>query len=345
MRRGDLDDLVGLRKAAEDADGVVHLGYNHDFTRMADAAVDRSPGRGRVRRRARGERAAAARGVRHARADAGRVATEEDVADPAAHPRAANANATQALAERGVRSIVLRLPPTVHGEGDTGFVARLVATAREKGVSGYVGDGSNRWPAVHRLDAAHLVLLALEGAAAGSAVHATAETGVAARDIAAAIGGRARAARHVRGARGRGRPLRLARPVLRRRRARLERADPRTAALAAPRTRGCWTTSRPAGTAAAPTRRRPTRTPPPTPETWRQREMSPVLTPASRGHGRGSGTSGVRVTRIQTRFLPITRSGQRAGHISEKCRPYFARCARTPGRNSLRSSTSARPAT
>ena len=92
------------------------------------------------------------------------------------------------FADRGVRSVALRFAPTVHGQGDHGFVATLSGIARAQGLSGYVGDGSNRWPAVHRADAAHLVRLALEGAPAGSVVHAVAEEGVATRDIAEAIG-------------------------------------------------------------------------------------------------------------------------------------------------------------
>src|SRR5205085_8146908 len=109
--------------------------------------------------------------------------TEEDVPDPGAHPRVGNAAVAMGLAERGVRPVALRFAPTVHGPGDHGFVATLVGIAREKGVSAYVGDGTNRWPAVHRLDAGHLVRLALDGAAAGTAVHAVAEEGVPTRAI------------------------------------------------------------------------------------------------------------------------------------------------------------------
>jgi nucleoside-diphosphate-sugar epimerase len=128
---------------------------------------------------------------------AGRVATERDGlasdADPARpsggpEARQATAHLTLSLAARGVRSSVLRLPPTVHGDGDQGFMASIVGMAREKGVSGYLGDGSNRWPAVHRLDAAHLFRLALEKAPAGSVLHAVGDEGVPIRAVAEVIG-------------------------------------------------------------------------------------------------------------------------------------------------------------
>jgi nucleoside-diphosphate-sugar epimerase len=119
---------------------------------------------------------------------AGRVATEQDVADPALHPRIANSAAALSFAARGVRPVAVRFAPTVHGPGDHGFIATLVGIAREKGVSAYIGDGANRWPAVHRLDAANLVRLAVDQAPAGTSLHATAEEGVPARDIAEAIG-------------------------------------------------------------------------------------------------------------------------------------------------------------
>jgi nucleoside-diphosphate-sugar epimerase len=118
----------------------------------------------------------------------GRVATEQDAPDPDRHPRNAGVLAALALAERGVRSSVVRFAPTVHGPGDHGFVATLVGIARERGAAGYVGDGATRWSAVHRLDAADLVRRAVEGAPAGAMLHATAEEGVPSRAIAEAIG-------------------------------------------------------------------------------------------------------------------------------------------------------------
>jgi nucleoside-diphosphate-sugar epimerase len=168
-------------------DGVVHLGYNHDFSRMADAA--------RTDRAAIETLGAALEGTGGPLVIAsgalglatGRLATEEDV--PAAgHLRSANARAALAFAERGVRPAVVRFAPTVHGPGDPGFLATLVGIAREKGASGYVGDGAARWPAVHQLDAANLVRLAVDAAPAGSTLHAAAEEGVPTRAIAEAIG-------------------------------------------------------------------------------------------------------------------------------------------------------------
>lgn len=188
VHRGSLDDLGSLRSGAESADGVVHLGYNHDFGAMADAAVtDRAAidTMGSVLAGSGGPLVIASGVVGLA---AGRPSTEDDRADPSSHPRVANAAATLALAERGVRSGVVRFAPTVHGPGDHGFTARLVQIARERGVSGYVGDGANRWPAVHRLDAAALVRLVVDRAPAGTVWHAVAEEGVPSRDIAAAIG-------------------------------------------------------------------------------------------------------------------------------------------------------------
>jgi nucleoside-diphosphate-sugar epimerase len=200
VQRGTLDDLDVLRSAAAASDGVIHLAFKHDiaFTGDFQGAADADT------------RAIETFGEALAGSDRpfviasgtlglapGRVATEEDglAPDPAhaafgAGPqvRLANAHRTLAFASRGVRSCVLRLPPTVHGDGDNGFMATIVGIARDKGVSGYIGDGANRWPAVHRLDAAHLFRLAVEKAPAGSVLHAIADEGVPIRDIAEVIG-------------------------------------------------------------------------------------------------------------------------------------------------------------
>jgi len=187
--RGDLDDLDALRAGAAGSDGVIHLAFIHDFTDIeASVTADRRAietmggvleGSGKPLVIASGTPALP-----------GRVATERDESAPGSPVagRMANARAALGMAARGVRSSVVGLPRTVHGDGDRhGFIARLVGIARDTGVSGYVGDGSNRWPAVHVLDAAHLFRLAVERAPAGSRVHAVGDEGVPILDIAEVI--------------------------------------------------------------------------------------------------------------------------------------------------------------
>ncbi|MGI5373503.1 SDR family oxidoreductase [Streptomyces sp. CA-251387] len=189
VHRGDLDDLDALREAAGQVDGVAHLAFIHDFSNYPAAAQA-------------DQRAIEAMGEALAGSDrpfvvtagamglaSGRPATEEDVVGPGTHavPRKSE-QAALAFTERGVRVSVVRLPPSVHGEGDHGFVPHLIEIAREKGVSAYPGDGSNRWPAVHRVDAARLFRSALEKAPAGSRLHGIDEEGVPVRDIAQVIG-------------------------------------------------------------------------------------------------------------------------------------------------------------
>lgn len=184
--RGDIENLDSLRAGAADADGVIHLAFIHDFSDYARA--------GQTDRRAIETIGEVLAGSDRpfvvtagtAGLTQGRVLTEDDAPLPGL-PRASEEVALP-LAARGVRVSVLRLPPSVHGEGDHGFVPRLIAIAREKSVSAYPGDGRNRWPAVHRLDAANLFRLALEAAPAGTVLHGVADEGVPVRDIAGIIG-------------------------------------------------------------------------------------------------------------------------------------------------------------
>jgi nucleoside-diphosphate-sugar epimerase len=198
VHRGDVDDVEGLAHAAAHSDGVIHLAFQHEVAFGGNFAAAASADR----------QAVEAMGAALADSDrpfvlasgvlgltAGRVATEDDGLVPSAEVRAspaglrsATALLTLSLRGIGVRSSVLRLPPTVHGDGDHGFVATFVDIARQRGVSGYVGDGANRWPAVHRSDAARLARLAVEAAQAGSVLHAVADEGVPFREIAQAIG-------------------------------------------------------------------------------------------------------------------------------------------------------------
>jgi nucleoside-diphosphate-sugar epimerase len=178
---GDLNDLDSLRRGAAASDGVIHTAYNHDFTvpRELAAAED-------VRViEALGE---ALLGTdRPLLVTSGTGGATEDDAAPES-PRYASEQMALSFADRGVRAGVVRFPPTVHGRGDHGFVPTLIDMARQKGVSGYPGDGSNRWAAVHRLDAAHLFRLALESALPGVRLHGVGEEGIPVREIAEVIG-------------------------------------------------------------------------------------------------------------------------------------------------------------
>jgi nucleoside-diphosphate-sugar epimerase len=199
VQRGTIDDLDILRTAAAASDGVIHLAFKHDiaFSGGFEAAAE-------ANRRAVETFGEALAGTDRPFVIAsgtlmvapGRMATERDGRDSGSMTHVSGGPRMRAetdllmlsLASRGVRSSVLRLPPTVHGDGDHGFMATLVGIARDTGVSGYLGDGTNRWPAVHRLDAAHLFRLAVEQAPAGSVLHAVADEGVPIRDVAEVIG-------------------------------------------------------------------------------------------------------------------------------------------------------------
>ena len=199
-QRGDLDDLEVLRSAAADSDGVIHLAFKHEIAFTGDFAGAAEADRARhrdVRRGAGRDGPAAGHRVRHPGPGAGargdragrpRPAAGRLAAAPGPARRLANAELTLSFADRGIRSCVVRLAPTNHGDGDNGFMATLVAIARAKGVAGFTGDGSARWPAVHRLDTGRLFRLAVEQAPAGSTLHAVADEGVPTREIAEAIG-------------------------------------------------------------------------------------------------------------------------------------------------------------
>jgi nucleoside-diphosphate-sugar epimerase len=190
VRRGDLDDLASIRAGAEAAEAVIHLANKHDWSNVAaSAAAERGAvqtiGDALVGTNRPFLLASGVAGLTQ-----GRPASEDDPSPfhgPDA-PRAGSENLALDFVDRGVHTVSLRFAPTVHGFGDHGFIATIAAVAREKGVSGYPGDGTHRWAAVHRSDAARLVALGLEKAPAGSRLHAVAEEGISARDIAEAIG-------------------------------------------------------------------------------------------------------------------------------------------------------------
>jgi len=190
VRRGDLDDLAGLRAGSEEADAVIHLANKHDWSDPAGTAAaeraavqtigDTLAGSGRPFLLASGVAGLAD----------GRPATE---ADPSpfhgpGSPRGGSENLGLEFVGRGVHTVSLRFSPSVHGHSDHGFIAHIAGIARAKGVSGYPGDGATRWAAVHRSDAARLVALGLAKAPAGARLHAVAEEGIPAREIAEALG-------------------------------------------------------------------------------------------------------------------------------------------------------------
>ena len=203
VRAGSLDDLGTLHAAAAAADGVIHLAFKHDIAFAGDFAGATAADRAAIETfgealAGSGKPFVIASGILGVLGlPPGVVATERDgraAADGAgevpisgANGRIANAQFTLALAAHGVRSSVVRLPPATHGDGDNGFIPTVIGLARAKGAAAYVGDGTNRWPAVHRDDAARLFRLALESAPAGSALHAVGDEGIPLREVAEVI--------------------------------------------------------------------------------------------------------------------------------------------------------------
>jgi len=191
VHRGSIEDLDSLRSGASAADGVIHTAFNHDFSKWAENCEN-----DRLAIEALGTALAGSNrplvvtsGTGLVTRPDGRPAAEDD-APTSTVPRIKSEEAANAMAARGVHVSVVRLPPSVHGDGDHGFVPTLVRIAREKRAAAYVGEGSNRWPAVHRLDAAHLYRLVLEKGAAGARYHGVGEEGIPFRDIATVIGQR-----------------------------------------------------------------------------------------------------------------------------------------------------------
>jgi nucleoside-diphosphate-sugar epimerase len=205
-RRGSLDDLGTLREAAAASDGVVHLAFKHDIAFSGDFAGATAADRAAIETfgealAGTGKPLVIASGILGVLGlPPGVTATERDGLAPAAgdrevpisgaNDRMANAHYTSALAGRGVRSSIVRLPPSTHGNGDNGFIPAAIGFARQKGAAAYVGDGANRWPTVHRDDAARLFRLALESAPAGSVLHAVGDEGVPIREVAGVFAAR-----------------------------------------------------------------------------------------------------------------------------------------------------------
>jgi nucleoside-diphosphate-sugar epimerase len=189
VRRGDLSDTEVLSAGAAEADGVIHLAYRHDLGQADGAVADGAAIAAFIDTLAGSDKPLVVTGATLNKS--GRVATERDelVPEGPIAARIVNLRTARAAAQCGIRTALVMIPRSVHGDGERhGFIPQLISRARATGVSGYLGEGHNRWPAVHVRDAATLYRLARERAVAGSVLYAVGEEGVAVRDIAEAIG-------------------------------------------------------------------------------------------------------------------------------------------------------------
>ena len=186
--RGSLDDLDSLKRGATNSDGVIHCAFVHDLSDYASSVKKDQTAIETLGTALEGTNRPLVVTSGILGLSTNKLAVEEDKANPAEAPRALSEDVTLSFASKGVRASVIRLPPSVHGKGDQQFVPLFIALAREKGISAYVGDGLNRWPAVHRVDTASLYRLVLEKGTAGGKYHGVADEGVPFRDIAQVIG-------------------------------------------------------------------------------------------------------------------------------------------------------------
>lgn len=188
--RGSIEDTDVLKRAASDSDGVIHLAFNHDFTQFAESAEVEGAAIAALGEALAGSNRPLVAASGTMMLPKGQLGTEDTEPDFVHFPvpRARNEQLLVSLASKGVRAAAIRFSPTVHGDNDRGFIHMITQIARTRGQSAYTGDGLNRWPAVHRYDAARLIRLAFEQGEAGVRYHAVGEEGIPMKEIAEAIG-------------------------------------------------------------------------------------------------------------------------------------------------------------